>query len=382
MPPSEDYDFIIAGGGCAGLSLLHALIREGVAGGKRILVVDRDPKERNDRTWCFWEAAAGPFQPIVYKEWEALNFFSDGFARRLDIAPYRYKLIRGIDFYRFCHEEASRYPGIRFLRQPVEQLFTDERGAGIRCGGEEYRARYVFSSLYERPAPRPGQHWLLQHFTGWVIETDAPAFDPEVATLMDFRTAQAEGTTFFYVLPFSPTRALVEYTLFTDRLLPKEAYEAALDAYIRDRIGGPGFTVTEREYGVIPMTNHRFPRHAGNIVYTGTAGGQTKGSSGYTFRNIQQHSAALARSLKQQGHPFAVEATPRRFGFYDSVLLDILAARSLEGADIFTRLFRGNRAADVFRFLDNDSALHQELRLISTLPTLPFARAALRQLRT
>jgi hypothetical protein len=34
----------------------------------------------------------------------------------------------------------------------------------------------------------------------------------------------------------------------------------------------------------------------------------------------------------------------------------------------------------VFRFLDNESTLPQELRLISTLPTLPFLGAALRRM--
>ncbi|GAA4321465.1 lycopene cyclase family protein [Flaviaesturariibacter amylovorans] len=377
----DEYDYIIAGGGCAGLSLLQALIRAGVAEGARILVVDRDAKEANDRTWCFWEAGEGPFESIVHKEWAQLDFHSDHLSRRLDIAPYRYKLIRGIDFYRHCHAEASRMPGIQFLQESVSEVFTDRQGAGVRAGGRTYRARYVFSSLYERPEPRPGKHWLLQHFTGWVIETEAPAFDPAVATFMDFRTDQQEGTTFFYVLPLSPTRALVEYTLFTGELLSTAAYEEALGGYIRERLGIGAYTVAEREFGIIPMTNHRFPARNGNVVYIGTAGGQTKASSGYTFRNVQKHSAALAESLKKEGHPFAVDATARRFGFYDSVLLDILAHRSLEGADIFTDLFRGNRAASVFRFLDNESALHQELRLISTLPTLPFSRAALRQLR-
>ena len=33
---------------------------------------------------------------------------------------------------------------------------------------------------------------------------------------MDFRTDQQHGTTFIYVKPFSATKALVEYTLFTE----------------------------------------------------------------------------------------------------------------------------------------------------------------------
>jgi lycopene beta-cyclase len=63
---------------------------------------------------------------------------------------------------------------------------------------------------------------LLQHFKGWVIETAKPAFDPSQAIFMDFRVSQQNGTTFIYLMPTSSTTALVEYTLFTEKVLPQE----------------------------------------------------------------------------------------------------------------------------------------------------------------
>ncbi|RYY40100.1 MAG: lycopene cyclase [Chitinophagaceae bacterium] len=382
MPNASNvnYDFLFAGAGCAGLSLLYQMIGAGLLEGKRVLLVDADAKEANDRTWCFWEKERGPFEAIVHHRWQELHFFSPGFGRSLSIAPYFYKLIRGADFYRHCKAAAAPFPNIEFRQARVDEVFYDARGTGVRIGSERISADIVFSSLYDKPAPAPGVHWLLQHFKGRLIETPEPRFEPARATLMDFRIGQEEGTSFVYVLPFSEREALVEYTLFTGKLLEPAAYDRQLDSYISGTLGITDYTIRDDEFGVIPMTNHRFPQRHNRVVYLGTAGGRTKGSSGYTFRNVQRHSAAIVESLQRHGHPFNVAAPSPRFHFYDSVLLEILQKRSLEGADIFTDLFRKNDPRTVLRFLDNDTSLMEDVGIISSLPTLPFARAAVRQL--
>jgi lycopene beta-cyclase len=140
------------------------------------------------------------------------------------------------------------------------------------------------------------------------------------------------------------------------------------------------YAVTEEEFGVIPMTNHRFAPVNGRIINIGTAGGQTKASSGYTFRFIQKHSARLVDSLIKKKNPFiTVPAGYSRFHFYDSVLLHILANNKLPGNEIFTRLFKKNKPQQVLRFLDNESSYADELKIISSLPALPFLKAAWKQ---
>jgi len=64
---TEKYDYIITGAGCAGLSLAMHMIHSGRFSDKKVLLVDKDPKRANDRTWCFWEKEEGLFQSIVYK---------------------------------------------------------------------------------------------------------------------------------------------------------------------------------------------------------------------------------------------------------------------------------------------------------------------------
>ena len=374
----ESFDWIVSGAGCAGLSLLVRLIESGKFKDKKILLVDKALKNKNDRTWCFWEQGNGFFEPVVYRQWEQLWFHSSLLSKSLELHPYKYKLIRGIDFYNYCLDIISQQPNIVFLQAPVEKIFSStEEGTGVIARGKSYKSGYVFNSvLFQKPQLKRHQYWLLQHFKGWVIETKESVFEEGSGTLMDFRTDQSEGATFFYVLPFAPNKALVEYTLFSKELLQPQAYENALKTYLKDQWQLQDYKVLEEEWGVIPMTNAAFPTIEKNIVHLGTAGGQTKASSGYTFQFIQKQSAAIVDSLIQKDHPFTEPQFGRRFHFYDSVLLHILHHRTLPGDVIFSHLFQKNKAAQVFRFLDNDTSLPQELRIISTLPTLPFLKAA------
>jgi len=106
-----------------------------------------------------------------------------------------------------------------------------------------------------------------------------------------------------------------------------------------------------------------------------------KASTGYAYGRIQRDSAAIARSLAEQGHPFAPQITRRRHAYLDAVLLDVLGAEPDRLESTFLRLFGRNPADLVLRFLDEDSSLGQEARLVLTLPPLPFLRAMARRTR-
>lgn len=373
------YDFIIAGAGCAGLSLLMHMVHSGAFKEKKILLVDKESKQKNDRTWCFWQKDPGLFDGIVHHEWPELLFCEKRFSGSLDLGPYTYKMIRGIDFYRHCFKVIRQQPNIDIEFGDVAAINDDENGATLTVKGNRYRAPYVFNSiLKEKPALSAHHLWLLQHFKGWIIDTPSDHFNPRQATLMDFRIDQSRGTAFCYVMPFSPRRALVEYTLFTPSLLKDAEYDAGLRHYIGQQLGITNYTIAEQEFGIIPMTNFVFPKQEGHVINIGTAGGRTKASSGYTFQFIQKHSKALVNALVQTGRPH-VPAEHRRFHFYDSVLLHILYHNKLPGSEIFSDLFARNKASQVLKFLDNETSLLEELRIISTLPTVPFSKAALRQ---
>ncbi|HEY6954485.1 MAG TPA: lycopene cyclase family protein [Flavisolibacter sp.] len=379
MNSSRLYDYIIAGAGCSGLSLAIHLIESERFADKKILLIDKDIKKANDRTWCFWQKEEGLFEPIIYKQWQRLRFHGEDHSSLLHLQPYHYKMIRGIDFYEYCLQIINRQTNVDILFDTVESVFSEEK-TGVVVKGERIYSDYVFNSiLFDKPVLRSNEYWLLQHFLGWTIETDEDCFDAEVATLMDFRVSQLNGAAFCYVLPVTSRKALIEYTLFSSQLLQRDEYERAVEGYIKEHLNLSSYQINEKEFGVIPMTNHKFPTRQNNIVNIGTAGGQTKGSSGYTFNFIQKHSKAIVESLIATGKPF-LSSEPRRFNFYDGILLKVLSDGIVPGNKIFTDLFRKNAVQKVFRFLDNETNLAEEVKIISTLPTLPFLKAGIRHL--
>lgn len=378
---SSSYDYIILGSGCSGLSLAVRMHEAGLLEGKRLLMVDRSEKLSNDRTWCFWEAGRGFFESVVNHSYQTLTVHRGEDTLPLNIAPYRYKMIRGLDFYKYCKEKLQSCAGVSFRTGEIE-LKEDQSSTRISINGEELNTSgsLVFNSIYQSKGNASLQ--LLQHFKGWVIQTEESVFDSSAARLMDFRVSQAEGATFVYVLPLSNKRALVEYTLFTPSLLQPETYDKALAAYIKQYVTASGYSIEEEEWGVIPMNNERLPFYRNGMYQLGTAGGQTKPSTGYTFQFIQKQTAWIVDCLSAGGKlPQKYEA-PARFRFYDSVLLDLLERKEPPGDAIFWRLFERNSGAEVFRFLDNDTSLLQELKLISSLPVPPFLGAALRRMVT
>ncbi|MEO6314406.1 MAG: lycopene cyclase family protein [Chitinophagaceae bacterium] len=381
----KKYDYIFIGAGCAGLSLLTRMVAAGLAGGKRILVIDKSGKHTNDRTWCFWEASPGFFEPVVCKQWDRLWFHATGFSRQLDTAPYRYKMIQAIDFYNHCFQRIKNTAGIEIVHGTVSQLSFAGDIVHLAIDGQPhfFPGATVFNSLWDEATIKK-QHavYLLQHFKGWMIETPAPFFTPSEATLMDFRVSQANGTTFAYVLPLSATKALVEFTLFSEKLLKEEDYNNGLTNYLHHQLQLRDYTISATEFGVIPMTDARFPWYANGMFHIGTAGGQTKASSGYTFQFIQKQTAAIVQQLLQGsfGPLNKPGGSAKRYQFYDAVLLHVLAHQYASGSEVFSTLFKKNSPQAIFAFLDNETTRWQDLGIISTLPTLPFLKAALKQL--
>ncbi len=376
-----DFDYIIIGAGAAGLMLADGMGKDPVFRDKSILLLDKDPKQSNDRTWCFWEKGKGRFDKILYKSWSTIFFGGEQYSKNLEIAPYTYKMIRGIDFYKDHLKRIQGYPNITFMNETVAQVEDQNSFVQVTAGAATYTAAKVFNSIFDYKTITGQEKYpvLQQHFTGWFLKTKEPAFNPGTATFMDFSIPQKGNTRFMYVLPFSTTEALVEYTLFSEELLSEKEYEEAIIAYLNKNPGSPEYEILSREKGNIPMTCYDFEAHnSGNVLHIGTAGGWAKPSTGYTFRNTSRNTDALLLHLKNKGeiNTFSIK---NRFRYYDLLLLDILHKNNEKGQNIFETLFKNRSPQLIFKFLDEETTIWEDMKIITGCPKKEFIMAFLRR---
>ena len=376
MQVENKYDYIIAGAGCAGYSLLYHLLQDPILSKKKILVLDANFNKGNDRTWCFWEDQAGPFESIVCKKWSNIEVLKGSMHRSLPTAPFEYKMIQGIDFYQYVSDFAKGFDNVEWVASKILSIDSiNASSARVNWEGSSANAEFVFSSINGERI----QSKLWQHFKGIVVEFDNPVFDDTVARLMDFNVPQMDATAFMYLLPLTDKKALVEYTLFSPTILASAEYDHVLDAYMEEHYKGVAYQIQHSEIGAIPMTSKKLTSNDGAVVSIGTMGDAVKASTGYAFQFIQKQTQQIVSQLKlNQALNPAVHHT--RHQFYDAVLLYILEHQKMAGDEIFARIFKKNTAATVFKFLSNTSTLLDDIKIMTSLPTQIFLPAAIKVL--
>ena len=372
------YDYIISGCGAAGLQLALAMSEDSFFLNKRILLLDADDKHANDRTWCWWEKGKGRWDEIITKSWKHADFMSDTFEKTIDLGDYSYKMLRSSDFYAYTSEKLRVCENIEWRIETVIEIKEQSDCAVVVTTGGSYQSTAVFNSIVDLKAEAAASihPWIHQHFVGWFIRTQEPRFDDSSFTMMDFRIAQHNNTRFMYVLPTSKHEALFEYTLFSGNLLARSEYEDGIRDYL-NQAGIREYEIVEQEAGVIPMTTHPFHRkNTEHILHIGSAGGWTKASTGYTFYLSGKLAMRLCAHLKK-GASLTSFHRKTRFAFYDSVLLDLLSRRNDIGSAFFTSVYRHNPIDRVFRFLNEESSLLDELRIIRrSVPRKELIRSA------
>lgn len=369
-------DYIILGAGASGLMLAYRMAKHPFFDDKSILIIDKVKDKGNDRTWCFWERGVGEWDDLLAKTWSNIFFGSDYHSNTIDIAPYNYKMIRSEDFYASLWKKIREKTNIRFVEASVESLSESEDGVEVVTNKERYLGSKVFNSLPNADAYQLQKKYpvLQQHFVGWFIKTEDPIFHDTVATFMDFSVSQKGNTRFMYVLPMDKHTALFEYTLFSEDLLPYQDYEEAIKSYLIEK-GVDTYEILEKEKGSIPMTSFEFSKlNSKHILNIGTAGGWTKASTGYTFKKTSKKTEDLVAFLMKESD-LSQFSKKTKYWFYDLLFLDVLANHNEEGAALFSSMFKKADIQTIFRFLDEESTLLEDLKVIFSVPSKRFIQA-------
>ena len=371
----KHYNYIFTGTGLAALLTVYELILSKKLEDKSILLIDSDAKKTNDRTWCFWDDS-NLFGEIVSKEWINTLFANENSKKSLNIEPYHYKMIQGLDLYNYIFNEISKHQNIHFLQDKVVDFAELGNHCVVKTAQDSFTCNKIFNSIFNPNLVTSQKKYplLQQHFIGWFIKSKEPVFDENAATFMDFSVKQKGNTRFMYVLPTSKNEALLEYTLFSKNLLSKEEYEREIKLYIKN-LGINEYEIVEKEQGNIPMTCYPFWKHnSKNIINIGSAGGWTKASTGYTFKNVTKKSKQLVKFLEIDSD-FTKFHKKDKFWFYDLLFIDVLYKDNSIGSKVFSGLFEKGKSGLILKFLDEESSFAEDLKVILKCPKIPFMKA-------
>ncbi|MFT5644622.1 MAG: lycopene beta-cyclase [Janthinobacterium sp.] len=387
---SAEFDLIILGGGCAGLSLALRLAALGERC-PRTLIIEARHVYVNDRTWCFWGEPAAPLRHLVQQRWNALTLHTDAGQIRVDCSAMPYKRISADAFYSEALAMVASNRAITLLLgEPVDcaPRKTDQAWH-VTCRQRTYRAALVIDTR-AGVAPRSGGATLWQSFYGQEIVCSTPLFDPACVTLMDFRGTDLERILFTYVLPLSTHRALIEVTQFGPLPLMPKQLTAELALAVAACTGDTTFEVLRYEHGMLPMglpasAAKSAARSDPTYVRAGILQGAARPATGYAFQRIQRWAEHCANRLAEGSLPVAHAADPPLLRALDGLFLSLLRAQPGIAPALFLRLFECVDSACLTRFLSEQGSLADCAKIVAALPARPFLRhlpVALREIMT
>ncbi len=376
----HQYDIAIVGMGCAGSHVLLAMLEQPELRDKKILVLDDFSAESLDKTWCYWEKGAGKWDALLSGNWHKGNFQTQEVDVGFSLYPYSYKKLESRDFIAFAKAKLQQQPNFTLVEAKVDSISENEV-ALIQTKLGEFTASLVLDSRVNADFYQDSEAISLkQHFLGWHITTEKECFDPRRFVMMDYRLRDPGTTSFIYILPYSETEALIEFTYFSPQLVKDSVYEEYLGKFIDQYLDSGIYQIKSIEQGVIPMTTYSFGKHHTALIHKiGTAGGWVKSSTGYSFKLSEKRAKVLVKNYIE-GNPLDQGMQEKRFQFYDDIMLDVLHEHNDRGHLLFQNLYKNNPITRILAFLDEETTFWQELKIMLPLTSMPFIKGFFKKL--
>ena len=351
----SEFNYVIIGGGCAGLSLAYELDVNNKLDNKTLAIIEPRAEYKRDKTWSFWKVVNHNFDDCVIKSWNNFSINSPSGSHELRTENFPYQSVNSELFYRKINTTLSKNKNIKFFKN-ISEINTNNS--------------FIFNSVQEQTMDKSK---LWQHFQGVEIEVERDIFDDEIINLMDFNCDQKDNVHFFYTLPFTKNKALVETTWlskFDDESL--KDYDTQIKKYIKETLGIQKYRINFREKGAIPLF-YSNPTKKINKLNIGSAGCMTRLSTGYTFLNIQEHSKYIRENIDNIVNAKTYNIG-KKYKFLDVVFLRVLKEYPERMPDIFLGMFK-NKANTIIKFLSNKSNIWEDLFIILKMPKWVFIKA-------
>jgi lycopene beta-cyclase len=350
----KEFDYIIIGGGCAGLSLAYELDDHKKLENKTLAIIETRDEYKKDKTWSFWKVTPHNFEDCVKKSWDNFTINIPNNTKYVECKDKPYQTIDSGLFYQKIIDKLKQNTNICFFKN-INEINTENS--------------YIFNSV-SNAADSKNNLW--QHFSGVEIETIKNSFDDEIFNLMDFDCDQKNSVHFFYTLPYSKTKALIETTWISDlNSASLKDYDNQLKNYIENKLRIKNYKIIFKETGAIPLFHPKNIKKL-NQVEIGTAGGMTRLSTGYTFSNIQEQSKYIRKNIENIKNT-KIFSIDKKYQFLDNIFLKVLKNNPNEMAQIFYKMFNCSPNT-VINFLSNKSNMYEDISIISKMPKWMFLK--------
>ena len=97
----KDFDYIIIGGGCAGLSLAFELDIHSKLKDKSLAIIEPRNEYKKDKTWSFWKVTPHNFDDCVKKSWDNFTINIPNHLKHIECKIMPYQTIDSGMFYTY-----------------------------------------------------------------------------------------------------------------------------------------------------------------------------------------------------------------------------------------------------------------------------------------
>ncbi|MDC0396008.1 lycopene cyclase family protein, partial [Candidatus Pelagibacter sp.] len=87
----KEFDYIIIGGGCAGLSLAYELEIHNKLKDKTLAIIEPRLEYKKDKTWSFWKTTDHNFDDCIKKSWQNFSINIPNKTKYLECIGYPYQ---------------------------------------------------------------------------------------------------------------------------------------------------------------------------------------------------------------------------------------------------------------------------------------------------
>ena len=379
MKANSKFDYIIVGAGLSGLHLAYSFTQDDYFKNHKILVVDNSKSKKKDNYFSFWEKGTGNWDSILKKSWDNGKFYSKYGNVNMDFSNYKYKTLSSSDFSNFVKKKAEKK--LIFTSDTIVNIREENEQVIVVGNKKNYYSNHVFDSRPNKKFKKEFNKYISikQHFLGWIIKTKENKFDKNSFVFMDYRIRDKNSTAFTYVLPFKSNKALIEHTYFSKNEYEKKVYESYIEEYIQNYHSNSDYEIIKSESGVIPMTSYPFYKDSSKkITRIGTSGGWIKPTTGYSFSNCEKYSMKILEYIKKGQNPTII--SKKKYRFLDKIFLGVLSLYNDKGELIFYKMIKKNKTQTILRFLNEESSLMDEIKIIFSLRSMDFIKVFIQSL--